>query len=146
MGKKSTGVLARGVIESEDSLEARIYFNKALKNSTAELVTDFQVIYGIDVLKEVLDDGNFIKLFFLLRSLESNPESWIFAKNGKHQRPFSYEELRMIRIYESSVRMNLPKNKQKTFKVDYPWKDPNRDKKGSAKLAPSFINKILGIK
>lgn len=146
MGKKSTASIARSIINLGDDIEARLYFNQVLKNSQAEIVTDFQVIYGIDILKESLDDNNFIKNFYLLKSLESNPKSWLFVKNGNHDRPFSYEELRMIRLYESTIRMNLPKNKQKTFKMDYPWKDQSKDKKGTKKLPINFVKNILGIK
>lgn len=96
-------------------------------------------------MKELKDDSNFVKLLCLLRSLENNPESWVFTKKGSHLRPFSFEESRLIRIYESNIRMNLPKNKQKTFKVDYPWKDETRDVKGNKKLPISTVNNILGI-
>lgn len=81
-----------------------------------------------------------------MKSLETNPESWFFSAKGKHTRPFSWEEMRLVRIYESQVRMNLPKNKQKSFAVDYPWKDSSKEKKGTKKMPIDFVKKILGIK
>lgn len=143
MGKKSSGESLRLIKESFDSISSVKYIDEKVRSYFMELVIDFQSIYRLDLIKELESGENIARIFILIRGLEANPQSWYFAKKNGNKRGFSHEEAILLRTFEMNIRTNTPKNKQKSLKFEYPWKDESVKKFGSKKMTIKQMDKVL---